>query len=492
MKLSDKKPRFSVNVPSIGEKWIPLYKRSFEQPVVFLRRINESQAKIYTLLLAGLIFILMLVYTIQHSHFPFLHDSLYYWQFADSFSNNGFSFTNFSNGLRGYFFPFLLFLIKAQAQLLGMDAKLLFYGYSALFFSVLSFYIIPWAFGAIFRWRTFLFGRLLIAFLIFFFWRGHFLYPLSDFPAFAFILIGVALLTQSLRSQDVSYLSIFIGFFIGAALNIRPVYLVSIFVILPFLLIHVYKLGLSKGAKWLSLILLGFSLILLPQFKINQTHFKVNSPWVLARVVDDENLYEKQLFWGLKTQKYEANMGDNYPSIVVIYNDPIAPKLQKAGLLRNKTFDGYIKIMQRYPLDMAVSLFRHMFNGLDIFFSTPYVRNIFADHTFFSAINYSVWFLVAIYFFQMDMSKLDHVKIVAVTGLLAPVVLAIPTAVEVRFFLPAYLLAYGVVAFDFDFVGSIKSLFRTPWNLLRLLVVSAFWIFLCFTLSNATIENLVR
>ena len=492
MKISDKKPRFFANIPSLGKRLTPLYERSYEQTLGFLKHLNESQSKTYTLLLSGLIFIFMLLYTVQRSHFPFLHDSLYYWQFADSFSNNGFSFTNFSNGLRGYFFPYLLFLIKAQAQFLGINAKLLFYGYSALFFSVLSIYIIPWAFGAIFRWRPFLFGRLLIAFFIFFFWRGHFLYPLSDFPAFAFILSGVALLAQSLRSQDISYLSIFIGLFIGAALNIRPVYLVSTLVILPFLLVHIYKLGIFKGAKWLFLILLGFCLILLPQFLINQTHFKVNSPWVLARVVDDENLYEKQLFWGLKTQKYEANMGDNYPSIVVIYNDPIAPKLQKSGLLREKTYERYIKIIQRYPLDMAVSFFRHMFNGLDIFFSTPYVRNIFADHTFFSMINYSVWFLVAIYFFQMDLSRVDYIKIGAVLSLLSPVILAIPTAVEVRFFLPAYLMAYGVVAFAFDFVGLLKSLFRTPWNIVRLLIVSALWIFLCFTLSNTTIENLVR
>ena len=132
MKISDKKPRFFANIPSLGKRLTPLYERSYEQTLGFLKHLNESQSKTYTLLLSGLIFIFMLLYTVQRSHFPFLHDSLYYWQFADSFSNNGFSFTNFSNGLRGYFFPFLLFLIKAQAQLLGINAKLLFYGYSAL------------------------------------------------------------------------------------------------------------------------------------------------------------------------------------------------------------------------------------------------------------------------------------------------------------------------------------------------------------------------
>jgi len=419
-----------------------------------------------------------------------VHDSLFYWQFADSFSNDGFSFTNFSDGLRGYLFPFLLFLVKTQANLVNVDAKLMFYGYSSLFFTLLSIYIIPWAFRHIFGWKTFLFGRLLVSIFLFYFWRGHFLYPLSDFPAFTALLIGVALLAKSLRDKNVSYHSVFIGLFVGAALNIRPVYLVSLIVILPFLLIHVYKLGISKGSKCFFLVLFGFSLVLLPQFIVNQTHFKVNSPLVLARVVGDENLYEKQLFWGLKTQKYEANIGDNYHSIIVVYNDPVILKLQKTNLLREKDFDRYFKIIKRFPLDMSLSYFRHMFNGLDIFYSTPYVKNVYADHTFFSVINYTIWFLLAYDFIQMDLTKLNQIKILGITSFLSPVILAIPTAVEVRFFLAAYLLAYGAVAFDFDFVGSFKSLFRTPWNFLRLLIIYAFWMLICFIMSTATIENL--
>lgn len=480
-----------MTISFFSKKMISFCKRFIEQTLTLLKHLNESQSEIYPLILAGAVFVLMLIYTFQRSYNPFVHDSLFYWTLADSFSNDGFSFTNFSDGLRGYLFPFLLFLVKTQANLVNVDAKLWFYGYSALFFTLLSIYIIPWAFSHIFRWKIFLFGRLLIPLFVFFFWRGHFLYPLSDFPAFAALLIAVTLLAKSLRYKNVSYLSIFIGFFLGAALNIRPVYQVSLIIILPFLMINIYKLGLAKGLKWFLFILFGFSLVLVPQLKINQLHFKVNSPLVLARVVGDENLYEKQLFWGLKTQKYEINIGTNYPSIIVVYNDPIIQKLQKTNLLREKTLDRYIKIIRRYPLDMSVSYFRHMFNGVDIFYPTPYVKNVYVDHMFLSVINYTIWFLLVYYFFRMDLTKLDYIKILGVTSFLLPVILAIPTAVEVRFFLPAYLMAYGVIAFDFDFVGSLKSLFRTPWNLLRLLIVYAFWMLICFIMSMATIENLV-
>jgi hypothetical protein len=261
--------------------------------------------------------------------------------------------------------------------------------------------------------------------------------------------------------------------------------------ILPFIILQIYRLGIYKGVTWFLLVLLGFSLVLLPQFRINQIHFKVKSPLVLARFTGDENLYEKQLFWGLKTQKYEVNIGDNYHSIIAVYNDPIAIKLQKTNLLREKTFARYLKIVKRFPLDISLSYFRHMFNGLDIFYSTPYVKNIFAGHTFFSVVNYTVWFLVAFYFFRMDLSKLDSIKTLGFASFLAPVILAIPIVVEVRFFLPAYLMAYGVVAFDFDYVKALKALFDTPWNVLRLVIIFAFWLLFCFTMSTATIENLV-
>jgi len=491
MKTSEKLPQFFTNISSYAKNVILFFRRFSKRILLCLNHLREFQSKKYAIVLAGIILILMLIYTLQRADTSFVHDSLYYWQFADDFVTDSFSFTNFSDGLRGYFFPFLLYLIKVQARWINLEAKLLFFGYSAFFFTLLSIYIIPWAFNNIFRWRISLFGRLLIAIFIFYFWRGHFLYPLSDFPAFTSLLIGVALLAKSFRSERVSYLSILTGFFIGAALNIRPVYLASFMLILPFLVVQIYRLRIYKGVTWFLLVMLGFSLVLLPQLRINQIYYKVNSPWVLARFTSDENLYEKQLFWGLKTQKYEANIGDNYHSIIVVYKDPVIEKLQKTNLLREKTFARYIKIIKRFPLDISLSYFRHMFNGLDIFYSTPYVKNIFVGHIFFSVVNYTIWFLVAFYFFRMDLSKLDIIKTLGLASFLAPVILAIPIVVEVRFFLPAYLMAYGVVSFDFNFVRSLRSLFHTPWNVLRLLIAYAFWLLFCFTMSTATIENLV-
>jgi hypothetical protein len=457
-----------------------------------INRFPHFESGVATSILAAIIFILALFYFLERVDSPFYHDSLYYWDLANSFDGEKFSFANYSNALRGYFFPFLLFLIKKKATLLGSDPRLLFQINIALFFTFLSIYIIPWSFHTLFRWRIHLWGRGVIALALFFFWRGYFLYPLSDFPAFTFLLIGVTLLVSSLRNSHVPYWVVFVGMFIGAAVNTRPIYQISLIFLIPFVLIQVYEKGLLKGLIWLSFVFLGFGLISFPQLQINWTHFNIKSPLVLARIADDENLYLKQLFWGLGTQRYETTIGDNFPSNAVTYRDPFIENLDKTNLLREKDTARYIKIMQRFPLEISVSYFRHLFNGLDIFFPTPYIPNIFAKHVFLSAINYLIWFLVIFKLVTLDLTKRVYANTIGLMSLLAPVVLAIPTVVEVRFFLPAYVLAYGVVAFGLDYSSLIKTHLDNGWKILRFFLLCSFWIMICFTLSNTTMEYLVR
>ena len=469
---------------TLSEKWNTLFG--------FLSRLWKSESKISILILAGITFSLALVYFVSRVGSPFYHDSLYYWDLANQFADERFSFTNFSDGLRGYFFPFLLFLLKKQAALLGIDGQLLFQVYTALFFTVLSIYILPWSFRVFFRWRTHLWGRALIAILLFFFWRGYFRYPLSDFPAFALFLVGVTLLLSSMEARKFPFWIVVAGACIGAAINTRPVFQIALIFIIPIVFIYFFKKGIAKGAAWFSVILLGFGLIVFPQFQINSTHFNVKSPWVLARVVGDENLFVKQLFWGLETQRYESSIGDNYPSIVVGYSDPFINNLQKTNLLREKTIARYIKIMKRFPLEIAISYFRHLFNGLDPYYATPYISNIFVNHVFLSTVNYLIWFLVLFKLVKINLSQLKYANVFGLMGLLAPVALAIPTAVEVRFFLPAYLLAYGVIAFGLDYITILRSHLNNGWKVLRFILLGTFWILMCFTLSNTTMGHLVR
>lgn len=466
-------------------------KRIWENLRCFHDSLNAA-SKAYHLILAVGVSIAMLIYTLQRSDFPFVYDAAHYWRYADGFLSDGrFSLLNYSTNLRGYLFPLLLFFLKTTAGWFNVDAKLLFSICSALYFVALSVYLLPWFFHWAFGWKITFWGRAGMVFLLFFFWRGHFLYPLSDFIALSALSMAVALTARLLKQNRVSLSTVWIGFFVGAAINIRPVYQISLVAFMLFGLLFIKQLGWMRAMQASSLAALGVAIVLFPQLRINQVHFQTNSPLPLAQWYG-ENLYEKQLFWGLKAQKYEFSVDPDYPSNTMVYSDSFSFKLQRSPLFKEKTFASYVEIFRRYPLDMLVSYTRHFFNGLDIFFPTPYIRNVNADHTLISSINYLIWGLVVFHLAKMDLSDVDFVRVNSLITLLLPVVAAIPAAVEVRYFLPAYILAYGVVAFGFDYRAMYASYLRTGWAKIRFFALLTLWTLMCFALSTATIENLLH
>jgi hypothetical protein len=455
-----------------------------------LKQYALSESRILSSILALSMFLCMLLYTLQRSYNPFVHDSAYYWNLAGSFVVNGdFSIINFHNELRGYLFPFLLFVIKTLAALLHIDGKTLFYIFSSLFFTALSVYILPWFTNTLLGWNKHLIGRALLGILIFFFWRGHFLYPLSDFPGLASLLLGTTFIVKSLRKPFNRYYSALAGLFLSAASNIRPIYLISLLILLISGLIIISKSKRLLIFQWLALFILGSCIVLIPQYQINNKYLDRKSPLVQAKY-DNENWYIKGLFWGLGTQKFETNIGDNFPSIVVIYEDPFKSKIQKTNILRNKDISGYLRIVKNYPADIAVSYFRHLFNGLDIFFPTPYIKNLFANHIFLSIVNYLIWLLIIYHLVNMDLSHISLITTAGVMSMISPVILSIPIVIEIRYFLPAYLMAYGVIAFGVNPKNLVKSIFQNKWQIVRIIIVCVLWLTLCFSLSAATVENL--
>lgn len=454
-----------------------------------IKRFLNPQLFVSVLALA-LIFAAMLIYLVQRLDYPYYYDAANYWQLGSSFTSSGeFSLSNFVFQLRGYFFPLFLFLLKWKAAFLGMDAEILFAVYSAMLFALLAGVVIPWFFRETFQWRTGLVGRFVFAFLLFYFWRGHFLYPLTDFPALAFLFLGLALLVRTIRGETSPFCVLLVGLIFGALINIRPIYQVSLLVvfILAFVgwLRHGWKQLILRGI----LFILGIVLVLLPQFWINRVNFNSNTPFVIAKYYGGSNLYVSQVFLGMKYQKYETNVGDAYPDVEMRYDDPLFQKLPKA-VWTDWTLPNYLNILGTHPLDMLVSYFRHTFNGLDVLYSTPYIVDAFSNRALFSLINYLVWFLCLYYFAQKGLAGANHVQIFGALSLLAPVGLAIPTAMEVRFFLPLYIIAYGTICYKIDYREFLASLMRDKWHLWRFVILGALWILACFTLSAGTMENL--
>jgi hypothetical protein len=444
-----------------------------------------------TFLTAGGVGILMMIYTTQRAQLDFHHDSLYYWELGSSFIVDGqFSFTNFGDGLRGYLFPFLLFIVQRQASFLGMDAKLLFAVYSALFFTGFAMFPVHWFAERVYGWKAGIAARLAFAFLLFFFWRGHFLYPLTDFPSLAAMLASIAFVAIGTGSGGRELWFFLAGMFAGAALNIRPIYQASVLVILVFLPFLLRGQAVRTVMILAAAFMLGCAIVLTPQLIINKIRHNSFSPLVLAQYIGDEGIYQVQLFWGLKTQKYETNIGDTYPWAGVIYSEPLVLDLPRQAL-RERTISNYLRIVLQNPLEISMIYFRHAFNGLDVFYSTPYVRNIFAEHVFFSLLNYTIWFVFFRHLLGFPFLEVRPLPLLGAAVLLLPVALAVPTVVEVRFFLPVYLLAYAVVCRGLPATELLGRCRENPWSVIREFILCAIWVLLCFTLSSGTIKNLV-
>lgn len=451
---------------------------------------KETGSKATVLFFLG-VFISFWFYVFLHRNALFVHDAMNYWQARYSFiRNEHFSLLNYNSSLRGYFFPLLLFVIQWQADIIHIDSQLVFLTYSALFFAGLTFQLLPWFFKATFSWHTPLIKRLLFSALMFFFWRGHFLYPLTDFPALALLLSGIGILAGIGHKGKNPFWAMLAGLAIGAAVNVRPIYQASLLV-LSVLLFFIEWHGLGKKDIFfnIALFFLGVGTILFPQFRINQTHFQKASPFVLSTYIENDNTYEVQLFWGLKTQKYETNIGPDYPFAGVVYRDPLADKIPQR-LLRDKTLRGYFNIIRSYPLEVAVSYFRHFFNGLDVFFSTPYVKNIHANHFWLSFLNYLVWFFVLHYSLACKDEKVSKFVMGVVSSILAPVILSVPLVIEVRFFLPLYILAYGIVSYAVNYKAVLSQILGGKFRFVKFVCCLAAWMMICFTLSASTIEQL--
>jgi len=452
--------------------------------------ITKATPRKITIPLFVVVFVLFWLYGSQRMGQPFVHDAMNYWLAGESFvKDSHFSLLNYSSPLRGYLFPLLLFTIQWQANLTGANPQMLFFLYSALFFSGLAIYLLPWFFRVVYQWETPSLKRLFFSALLFLFWRGHFLYPLTDFPSLGFLILGVGIWAGIGNSSVKPIWAVFAGIALGAAANIRPVYQASLVVILILVAYNWRGLGKKEILLTSVLFIFGIGLVFTPQLLINQIHFKTNSPFVMSTFIEDKSLYETQLFWGLKTQKYETNIGNDYPYASVIYKDPLAQKIKQKDL-KEKTMRGYFNIFCSYPVEIVTSYFRHFFNGLDVFYATPYVKKIYADHTMFQFANYLVWFLTIYHLSTVFTKQNDIIPVFVVMSMLAPLILAVPIVVEVRFFLPAYLLAYGIVCYGMNYPGLFLQVSFRKTNFMKFSLTLIGWMLVCFTLSAGTLEQL--
>lgn len=443
-----------------------------------------------------------------HADFTFYYDSLGYWAHSSFFIKNGFfSFLNYDFPLRGYLFSFLIFVISNLSQLVRIPPHIGYEVLASLTFGASITIVIPEVVSILFHKKIAFLQILLFSFLALYFWRGFFFYPLTDLPAFFFVILGIYIL---LKFANHWWMVVFTGLLWGGSTLLRPSYVISLMPVLCWGWYY-YRGEINLRlwpivARFLA-ILAGLILVFTPQVATNLKNYGIFSPFTQTQLFyNGSDLFSIQLGWGLDLQKYETNIGTTYPSPQVRFldsqGDSILVKsgykssvdgVQQIGPDHPLTPEKYLELVSKYPLDFIVIYERHLFNGLDIIYDTPYVTNIYANALLRRFINYSIWFLAVIYVASKISTK--RIRLISselfLPAILAlPSLLSIPTAIEVRFMLPLHFMVYTLVAFWILPGFFSLDVAKKKDIILRHLFFYACFLVLCFMLSANTYMGL--
>jgi hypothetical protein len=377
---------------------------------------------------------------------PFYYDAGNYWTIGGTFFRHGdFSLFNYSNTLRGYLLPLIDNRLLRVAIALDWRASALANIFNAACFAAIGAVLAPrlaeLAWGR--RWGVA--RRLALTGLLLLFWHGFLSYPLSDFPAFTFMLIAVVACS---RPESVGSMAL-AGLGAGAAIDARPAYL-PLLVLVPLLAVLMARerpVGerVSRGRRlvaWVVLIV-AFAAVSLPQALISHRHFASWS-FIPGSAAGLESL---QLTEGMRLQRYDTFVGVGQPP-QMLYEDPAGTRLlaaQPGG--RVAGLGQYLEIVADHPGTMLPLLVRHVVNGLDQRYPTPYVERVDTGPNRSLRLAGLLLLLLALARVCWPPARraLGRTRWRYPLTLLACCVTAVPSAMETRFLLPVFTLVYVVV-----------------------------------------------
>jgi hypothetical protein len=376
---------------------------------------------------------------------PFYYDASGYWGLAQSFVKDGtFSLLNFDNAIRGYLLPLVNHGVQEVGNALSLSeyvqAKLL----NAVVVAVVTTILAPAL--AEQTWPDHRWGvgrRLLLAAVTLVFWRGYLNFPLSDFWALGAVLLALI----AIGRVDRPGWMFVAGLSAAVALNMRPAYLL-LAPILALLVAFAWWRGRgAPHAGWpkrgigVALLVTGFALVSLPQSLGAHRHFDT---WSFVPGAAG-GLQALQFTEGLRMQRYETYVGHEQASPQMIYIDPTGARILRERP-NGQVKDGgeYLGVIASHPLQMAGVFGRHIVNGLDARYSTPYVEKIdTGGGRWIRLLGFLLVFVaLARVVWPQARRALGAARWRYPAALLAAGATALASAVETRFLLPAYLLSY--------------------------------------------------
>ena len=441
------------------------------------------------------VFVLYTAYLPLSGYTPgqFRFDAAEYWELSLKFTQQGhFSLLSFDEPLRGYLGPLLILPARVLCHVTGWSmlagARVLGVGWAALLFGL----AIPqlWARVAArplsaARWGV-------MAGLGFIFWRDYFNFTLSDMPALTLLLLGLA----ALGRRGWAWAGV-AGLLLAGAINIRPIYVASV----PGCLWLLSAKPLPAKQQWLcaASLVAGAALVLWPQWLINQRHFRQHTPLVLAGLPGSRPLYLKQLAWGTRFQRYESSLIPESPRSLV-YADPDG-QLALANEPGHSfvSYGQYLEFAFQQPVAVGLRYLRHLFNGLDIRYPTPYPTQVHPPgQAALRLLNYALLGLgvclgLAALRRAYRRKFADPAPFAAqaavLVALLLPCLLVLPTLMECRFLFPLHLLTLTGIAACWQPVNWWHGL-GSPLRRAAVVGLAVGWLWGCWQLSEATARQL--
>ena len=378
-----------------------------------------------------------------HSEKPFYYDSNAYWTLQYSFFKHGqFSLLNFTSALRGYLLPLIYYVLRELSDALGLSPSHAVKLFNALMFALIGAVLAPRL--AEITWPRFRWGvgrRLALTALLLLFWSGYLEFPLSDFPALAMALL--ALIAVDRIESLVS--TVLAGIACGAAIDMRPQYLPLAFILLLFVVVP--RLALREGAarslKWIlprfAALAIGLALVSVPQSLSAHRHFHTWSfvPGAAAQ------LSSLQLTEGLRLQRYETYVGSGHGPRMEYDDEAGSRLLAKQRDSRVASLGQYLGLIVNNPVTMAELFVRHLVNGFDQRYTTPYVAHLDAgSHRGLRLGGFLLVFLALLrIFWSRARRSIAPSRWRFPIALTACAVTSVPSAVETRYLLPMWLLA---------------------------------------------------
>lgn len=384
----------------------------------------------------------------------FYYDSEEFWRVGGTFEHNGhFSLLAYNYGWRGYSMPLVYHVLQAIGAGLGAGGPTTVKVFGVLFAATLGVVVIPRLAWALFPAASINPGRVLaLNALIFLFWRDHFQFPLSDFPAFLAGAVGVLGL---LRGSPRGYLVAGLG--LGLAANMRPNYLPAALVAIAVsVLFPLRERAWNQRGVAAALVVAGALVPLFPQMLINHHARGTWSP----SIEKTHELTLISLYLGLHAQKYETYVGPaaDYPNPMVSYLDPstthvleeehISPIVFPDARIGFPSVGRYVHVAVDHPAELAASYVRHVFNGLDVRYPTPYIRNLRNTSVVLSLLEYTLIFLALAHLLIPDARRaLGRARWAGLVVLVGACLTILPIQAEPRYWLPLQLPIYMIACF---------------------------------------------